>query len=100
MNQPTMTTDENGNKFWLNSNGDLHREDGPAVIKTNGIKEWWVNGERHREDGPAFEDFHGNYFWYQNRELHRTDGPAVEWEDGDKAWFLNGKQVTEQDVMG
>lgn len=25
--------------------GILHREDGPAVIKETGVKEWWLNGK-------------------------------------------------------
>ena len=32
-------------------------------------------------------------------KLHREDGPAIEYDDGDKEWWLNGKQVTEEEVM-
>lgn len=27
-------------------NGKLHREDGPAVVRPDGTKEWWVEGHR------------------------------------------------------
>ena len=42
----------NGNKYWY-QNGELHREDGPAIERANGTKEWYQNGKLHREDGPA-----------------------------------------------
>ena len=73
MNKPECKTDRFGNKEWY-LNGDLHREDGPAVEWANGDKMWWLNGKYHREDGPA-----------------------VERVDGDKVWFLNGKELTEKE---
>jgi hypothetical protein len=33
----------NGHKTWC-LNGQLHREDGPAVEYTDGDKSWWLNG--------------------------------------------------------
>ena len=51
------------------SNGDFHREDGPALTYANGDQEWWLNNE-----------------------LHRVDGPAVIWENDEKEWWLFGKQ--------
>ena len=41
-----------GSRWWY-INGELHREDGPAVEKADGGREWWVNGTFHREDGPG-----------------------------------------------
>jgi len=35
----------NGARAW-HTDGKKHREDGPAVIKKDGTKEWWLNGER------------------------------------------------------
>ena len=63
--------DDSGNKFWHNSHGQQHREDGPAVEWSNGGKAWYINGFRHREDGPAIECANGYRFW-----------------------FINGKQIT------
>ncbi len=31
-------------------NGQLHREDGPAVVDTDGTKEWWIKGEQLTEE--------------------------------------------------
>lgn len=64
----------NGGDFicWLN-NGELHREDGPAVRRKCGY-------------GSAVAKY-----WYIKGRQHRTDGPAVEYPDGDKHWFIMGK---------
>jgi len=63
-----------GDKYWYNGKRELHREDGPAIEYSNGIKYWWLNGE-----------------------LHREDGPAIEYENGDKEWWLNGVKYSEQE---
>ena len=90
--QPTMTVDAEGNKFWRLPNGKLHREDGPAVEYANGAKLWYVNDKRHRIGGPAAEWANGDKWWYVNGKLHRVDGPAIELANGDKEWFVNGKR--------
>jgi hypothetical protein len=57
--------------YWLTTNDELHREDGPAVERPDGSKEWWVNDERHRIDGPAAEYFIGSSkirYWYYHGE--------------------------------
>jgi hypothetical protein len=79
-----------GSKHWY-LNGKRHREDGPAVENADGTKKWWLNGKLHREGGPAIEDANGDKEWYLNGELHRKDGPAVEWANGHKEWWLHGK---------
>jgi hypothetical protein len=68
MNNPEI--DEKGNKIWRNSNGQWHREDGPAWEYASGTKVWYINDKRHREDGPA-----------------------VEWTDGRKEWWINGNRI-------
>ena len=78
-------------------NGELHREDGPAVEWANGSKQWYLNGNRHRENGPAVEWFNGFKSWWLNGNRHRVDGPAVEWTDGIREWWLNGKEYSESD---
>ena len=87
---------DNGDKH-RELNGELHREDGPAIEWANGDKYWYLNGELHREDGPAIEHTNGHKYWYLNGELHREDGPAVEEVDGDKYWYLNGKEYFKPD---
>ena len=77
-------------------NGQLHREDGPAIECIDGTKSWWLNGELHREDGPAVERASGTKEWYLNGLWHREDGPAVELTNGDKYWCLNGRKISEE----
>lgn len=105
--------DSQGNKFWLNAQGQKHRIGGPAIEWFNGDKVWRVNGKHHREDGPAVEGINGDKYWYIHDKLHRLDGPAIdsievkewfingerhreggpaiEWDSGLKKWYLNGK---------
>jgi hypothetical protein len=69
MNNPVI--DKYGAKFWYDSDGKLHRDDGPAIEHASGAKEWFQ---------------HGN--------IHREDGPAGEWIDGYKEWFLNNRHLS------
>ena len=84
--------DERNTKRWY-LNGDLHREDGPAVEYSDGDKYWYLNDSLHREDGPAIEWSNGTKKWYINNKLHREDGPAIEYSDGFNAWFYNDKKI-------
>ncbi len=52
----------------------LHRDDGPAVIWTDGTQEWWWHGGLHRDDGPA---------WI--------------FSDGKQKWYWHGEEVTEEE---
>jgi hypothetical protein len=45
--------DQEGNQCWYNADDDFHREDGPAIICTDGRQYWYINGVLHRTDGPA-----------------------------------------------
>ena len=78
----------------FDSDGKLHRTDGPAVESANGTKKWYLNGRLHRTDGPACEYTNGTKEWYLNGQLHRTDGPAIEEADGTKYWYVNGKCIS------
>jgi hypothetical protein len=51
----------------------------------------------HREDGPAVERSNGTKIWYLHGKLHRENGPAIEYANGDKAWYLEGKEIKEKD---
>jgi hypothetical protein len=79
-------------KVYKNEKGLLHREDGPAIEKSDGHKEWYLNGKQHRIDGPAVIFANGDKYWYQNGESHRLDGPAQEYIYGHKEWYINGKR--------
>ena len=61
-------------KYWVNDKVQYHREDGPAIEKTNGEKHWYVNGKNHR-----------------------LDGPAVERANGDKEWWVDGEEYSEEE---
>jgi hypothetical protein len=69
MDNPHITS--NGDKRWFDSNGKVHRVDGPAVIRADGYKSWYQHGVRHR-----------------------VDGPAIEWPDGYNEWYLHNKCLT------
>jgi hypothetical protein len=85
-----ITTDDEGTIFYR-VNGQLHREDGPAVIHPDGGKEWWLNGERHRSRGPAIIYSDGSQEWYRNDQLHRLNGPAIKCADnGAQIYYRNG----------
>lgn len=71
--------------------GQLHREDGPAIECVNGDKYWFQNGLLHRVDRPAIEKTNGTKKWYKNGQLHREDDPACEYANGDKLWYVDGK---------
>ena len=96
-----VTVDDLGNSRWYKDARCkvLHRENGPAVVCTNGHKEWWQNGLLHRIDGPAIEWWDGDKRWYQNGQRHRIDGPAVMYANGSKAWYINDKAMTEAEFL-
>ena len=55
---------------------------------------WPINKYSHREDGPAVEYTNGLKTWYVNGKLHRTDGPAMEYASGEKHWFIDELNVS------
>ena len=85
-----------GTRSYYNRAGQLHCEEGPAILWGNGVVEWWQNGKRHRENGPAIVWPGGLEHWYQNGKLHRTDGPAVV-DYNDVGFWIDGHRCTESD---
>ena len=53
-----------GARKHFNAAGQLHCEEGPAVIRADGTKEWYQNGEWHRVDGPAVVYPNSQKFWF------------------------------------
>ena len=90
-----IEVDKFGTRHYYNSAGELHRDDGPAVVFADDTKQWYQNDKLHRTDGPAIEYANGTKQWYQNGLLHRIDGPAVEWADGNEFWYINGCLMSE-----
>ena len=87
-----LTVSSDGTKEWR-VNGELHREDGPAIELPNGTKYWFINNKFHREDGPAIEQADGHKEWWVNGERHREDGPAIELPNDFNQYWLNGVEV-------
>ena len=90
---------EDGYKFYYKDREMkiLHRDDGPAVERSDGGKYWYLHGKLHREDGPAVEYSDGSKEWFLNDKRHREDGPAVEYANGTKYCYLDGKYLAEKE---
>lgn len=86
-NGPAIVKND-GSQYWY-WYGELHRTNGPAVIKHN-CEKWYLHGKLHRTNGPAVIDNDGDQYWYLHGKLHRTNGPAVI-QKNIKKWFFNGK---------
>jgi hypothetical protein len=72
-NMKNPEIDSDGTKQWYNVQGQLHREDGPALETADGKRCWFINGGHHREDGPACE---------------------LDYDvDSRKSWWINGKKI-------
>ncbi len=81
--------ESNGSQWWFR-HGEIHRDDGPAMIYSVGRLEWCQYGEYHRDDGPARIHVDGTQEWYQHGKLHRDDGPAVIYANGAQEWYQHG----------
>ena len=92
-----VEVDEYGNRRYYNALGQLHREEGPAVVRVDGTLAWFQKGKRHRTDGPAVEYARGKKEWWQNGQRHRIDGAAVIYADGTCYWFLQGRDLSEEE---
>lgn len=85
------TYDNSGTIRWR-ENGELHREDGPAIVYPDGLRIWYRHGKRHRVDGPAFDDPRGRKEWWVDGEHHRDGAPATIAGDGTEVWYSHGKR--------
>ena len=91
----TCVVDELGTIRYLNSEGQLHRVHGPAVIYPDGTEYWYQHGDRHRTDGPAVIYKDGAEYWFQDGLRHSAYGPAVIYADGISFWYLHGDSMSE-----
>ncbi len=80
---------------WKDEYGNLHRDDGPAMIHADGAQYWYQHGKLHRDGGPAIIWSGGMQSWWQYDELHREDGPAVIWRDGEQEWYQHDRRHRE-----
>jgi hypothetical protein len=92
--------DEHGHTRYFNAEGQLHRDDGPALIATQFVA-WYRRGKLHREGKPALEIDDGTGIWFRNGKQHRLDGPAVEIpqiRDGSgNEYWVDDRQLTQQE---
>lgn len=93
-----MKYNVHGLQLYTNVDEDPHREDGPAVIYSNGQQEWWFNGKRHRSDGPAIIGNGFQEWWLNNNRILNSiveewlsefsiNPNWKEWQDEEKVLF-------------
>lgn len=71
----------------------------PSEMKISevGTITWTLNGQLHREDGPAMILSSGTSAWYWHGKCHRLDGPAVTYFNGLRQWCIDDKQYSYKD---
>jgi hypothetical protein len=74
--KPRKSSARNGDARYR-LDGQLHREDGPAIDNVNGYQEYWQHGQLHREDGPAIISPLGRKEWWAKGKCTK-----VKWPDG------------------
>lgn len=90
----TMSVLTNGTMIWSDHDGRYHRENGPAIIEPNGVKEYYIHGKKHRLDGPAYIGRFGAFRWFVNN-IEVTD-EAIDWLATYRyRWPLNDVQCVE-----
>jgi hypothetical protein len=75
-------TTDYGNVYHY-KNGFFHNESGPAIIRKNGTKIWFINNFKHREDGPSTEYENGTKHWfYKGKDYGLNDNFTIEsWKE-------------------
>ena len=68
--------------------GLLQLPDGPIDFKM-GCRVWYLDGEVSREDGPAIDWGQGAQHWFLHGKRHRVDGPAILRANGHQEWWLH-----------
>ena len=90
--------DTDGTQLWY-LNDQLHRIDGPAIIRLDGTQAWYVNGRCHRTDGPAYINANGTQAWYVYGQRHRVDGPAIIGTYASR-WWVRDVNITKEVTAG
>jgi len=74
----------------INENNSIPHKFTVIVESENRDKFWYKEGNLHRENGPAIEFLYGIKFWHKEGKFHRLNGPAIECPDGTKEWYIEG----------
>lgn len=70
------------------------------IRNKNGDLCYYKDGNLHREDGPAVEFLNGTKEWYLKGKLYWVDGPAIERTSGQQdEYFINGAEVVFADFV-
>lgn len=82
---------------------DYNAEDGIDIpdghyIDWEGDEVYVTDGEYHRDDGPAIIYRHGGWLWAQHGDAHRADGPA-QLLDGEYCWAFDGNYSDFDDYL-
>ena len=94
-----VEVDRLGTRRYYNSEGKLHRDAGPAVVRADGAKFWYQNNQLHRDAGPAVVCEGVAKEWWFKGVRHRIGGAAVEHTNGNKEWWINGVEYTEAEYQ-
>jgi len=86
---------ENGDAYWYNDSGELHRDgDLPTIIYASKSMEWFQHFLLHRDnDRPAVIKGCNYSAWWRFGRLHRIGGPAII-ENGKSSYWLCNKEYT------
>jgi len=59
-----------GDIYHFDGDDERHCEDGPAIIQSNGHKEWYIHGIHHREGNlPTIVTDQGDLTWHKKGEF-------------------------------
>lgn len=61
-------------------------------------KRYYLDSKFHRIDGPAIEWKNTKKYFIKGK-LHRLNGPAVIYEDGSQEYYIDGKLITEHELL-
>lgn len=102
----TITYPNGDTHHYLNE--QLHRDDGPAYERKDGIHAYYQHGKLHRDDGPALvypNNPQLNQYWIYGKKystfsqniLHNTftneDGIFIKHKDGRSEWYNKNNQL-------
>ena len=93
----TRFVDLDGHICWRNENGQFHHPELPAIEYLSGEKFWYFNGNLSREDGPAVISGDSEEWWLHGK-LHRIGGPALILPDK-YIWYIENKRYTAEEYI-
>jgi hypothetical protein len=97
MTQYIVKTETSTSYFCNEAKTIYPREDGPALVNSDGSEFWYLENQLHRVGGPACTYGDGLQIWLQYGEKHNLHGPAfIDPVTGVKEYWLYGKYKTKE----